>query len=56
MVVLKPSKSSGDLGQIPWHEELGMKHNPTNISRQGSPFSPRSEKATPSRKSLIHVR
>jgi hypothetical protein len=56
MVVLKPSKSSGDLGQIPWHEDLGMKHNPTNISRQGSPFSSRSEKATPSRKSLIHVR
>ena len=56
MVVLKPSKSSGDLGQVPWHEELGMKHNPTNISRQGSPFSPLSEKATSSRKSLIHVR
>jgi hypothetical protein len=56
MVVLKPSKSSGNLGQIPWHEELGMKHNPTNISRQGSPFSPRSEKATSSRKSLNYVR
>ena len=55
MVVLKPSKSSGDLGQLPWHEELGMKHNPTDFSRQGSPFS-RSEKATSSRKSLIHVR
>jgi hypothetical protein len=57
MVVLKPSKSSGDLGQMPWHEELGMKHNPTNFSGQenGSPFS-RSEKATSSRKSLIHVR
>ena len=56
MVVLKPSKSSGDLGPMPWNEELGMKHNPTNFSRQGSPFSPRSEKATSSRKSLIHVR
>ena len=56
MVVLKPSKSSGDVGQMPWHEELGMKHNPTSISRQGSPFSSRSEKATSSRKSLIHVR
>ena len=57
MVVLKPSKSSGDLGQTPWHEELGMKHNSTNFSGQdkGSPISPRSEKAT-SRKSLIHVR
>ena len=61
MVVLKPSKSSGDLGQMPWHEELGMKHDPvdpTNFSGQdkGSPFSSRSEKATSSRKSLIHVR
>ena len=56
MVILKPSRSSGDLGQLPWHEELGVKHNPTNFSRQGSPFSPRSEKATSSRKSLIHVR
>jgi hypothetical protein len=58
MVVLKPSKSSGDFGQMPWHEELGMKHNPTNFSRQDkvSPFSPGLEKATSSRKSLIHVR
>ena len=56
VVVLKPSKSSGDLGQIPWHEELGMKNNPTDISRQGSPYSPRSEKATPSRKLLNQVR
>ena len=56
LVVLKPSKSSSDLGQVPWHEELGMKHNPTNISRQGSPFSPPSERVTSLRKSLIHVR
>ena len=61
VVVLKPSKSSGDLGHMPWHEELGMKHDPvdpTNFSGQdkGSPFSSRSEKATSSRKSLIHVR
>ena len=56
MVVLKPSKSSVDLGQMPWQEELGTKHDPTNISRRGSPFSPRSEKASSSRKSLIHVR
>ena len=56
VVVLKPSKSSGDLGQIPWYEELEMKHNPTNFSRQGSPFSSRSEKATSSRKLLNQVR
>lgn len=60
MVVLKPSKSSHDIGQMPW-DELEMKHDPvdhTNFSRQaeGSSFSPRSEKATSSRKSLIHVR
>ena len=59
MVVIKPSKSSGDLEQIPWLDELGMKHDSTNFSRQdkGSRYhSPRSEKATSSTEPLIHVR
>lgn len=58
MVVIQPSKSSGDLSQMSSLDELGMKHDPTSLSRQdkGSNFSPHSEKATPSRKSLIHVR
>ena len=58
MVVIQPSKSSGDLSQMSRLDELGMKHDPTSFSRQdkGSNFSPHSEKATPSRKSLIHVR
>ena len=57
-VVIKPSKSSGDFAQVPWHDELGRKHDPTNFSREdkGLNFSPRSEKATSSRKPLIHVR
>jgi len=58
MVVIKPSKSFSDLDQMPRLDELGMKHDPTNYSRQdkGSHFSPHSENATSSRKPLIHVR
>ena len=58
LVVIKPSKSSGDLDQVPWLDELGMKYDPTNSSRQhkGPHFSPRSEKATSSRKPTTHVR
>ena len=56
MVVIKPSKSSGDLGQMPYLDELGMKHDPTNRQDKGSHFSPRSEKGTSPRKPLTHVR
>ena len=58
MVVIEPSNLFGDLNQMPRPDELGMKHDPTIFSKQdkGSHFSPRSEKATSSRKPLIHVR
>lgn len=58
MVVIKPSKSSGDLSEMPWLDELGMKHDSTSFTRhdKGPHHSPRSEKAASSRKPLIHVR